>query len=122
MFEFRNRMVPVFKDEQRQAQFERDGYTVVQFYTEAEMAELNKLYNDLHPADEQGFYPSTFSKDKNYRQKADEEIRRIGNRTIEDTLLNSSSISPQLLIIDISNCVSSCMELQKSTSVLPQLI
>ena len=56
MFEFRNRMVPVFKDEQRQAQFERDGYTVVQFYTEAEMAELNKLYNDLHPADEQGFY------------------------------------------------------------------
>lgn len=98
MFEFRNRMVPVFKDEQRQAQFERDGYTVVQFYTEAEMAELNKLYNDLHPADEQGFYPSTFSKDKNYRQKADEEIRRIGNRTIEDTLHNHRVVCGSFIV------------------------
>jgi ectoine hydroxylase-related dioxygenase (phytanoyl-CoA dioxygenase family) len=98
MFEFRDRMTPVFKDEQRQAQFERDGYTVVQFYTEAEIEELNKLYNDLHPADEQGFYPSTFSQDKNYRQKADEEIRRIGNRTIEDTLHNHRVVCGSFIV------------------------
>jgi ectoine hydroxylase-related dioxygenase (phytanoyl-CoA dioxygenase family) len=79
-------MMAVFQDEKRQTQFERDGYTVVQFYTPDEIAELNKLYSNLHPADEQGFYPSTFSQDKNYRQKADEEICRIGNRTIENTL------------------------------------
>lgn len=86
MFAFREKMIPVFKDAERQAQFERDGYTVVQFYTTEEIAELNRLYSDLHPTDEQGFYPSTFSKDKNYRQKADEEIRRIGSRTIGNTL------------------------------------
>lgn len=86
MFSFPEKMKRVFKDPEMQRLFEEQGYVVVPFYTEDEIAELNKLYADLHPADEQGFYPSTFSKDKNYRQKADEEIRRIGNRTISDVL------------------------------------
>lgn len=86
MFNFPDNMKRIFKDPERQQQFEEQGFVVVPFYTKEEIEELNKLYDDLHPVDEKGFYPSTFSQDKNYRQKADEEIRRIGDRTISSVL------------------------------------
>jgi len=81
MFVF-SKMLKVFRDDAHQQQFERDGYILLPFYNEAEIAELNDLYHRLHPKDEKGFFPSTFSKDKNYRQVADEEIRRICDRSI----------------------------------------
>ncbi len=85
MFEFPS-MRRVFRDDKRQAEFEENGFVVIPYYNEEEMAELRQLYTDLHPDDEQGFFPSTFSQDKNYRQTADQEIRRLGERSIRDYL------------------------------------
>ena len=79
MFAFQ-KMLKVFRDDAHQEQFERDGYIELPFYNEAEIRELNELYYRLHPKDEKGFFPSTFSKDKTYRQTADTEIRRICER------------------------------------------
>lgn len=75
-------MLKVFRDDAHQEQFERDGYLPLPFYNAEEIRELNDLYHRLHPKDEKGFFPSTFSKDKNYRQIADSEIRRICERPI----------------------------------------
>ncbi len=83
MFQFPKNMKRVFADENIQADFERKGYVVLDFYNREEIDYLLNLYRTLHPKDEQGFFPSTFSKDKNYRKTADEEIRKIGNRSIE---------------------------------------
>ncbi|MCB0754795.1 MAG: phytanoyl-CoA dioxygenase family protein [Flavobacteriales bacterium] len=91
-------MKRVFKDPEMQKTFEEQGYVTVQFYTPEEIAELNKLYDDLHPVDEKGFYPSTFSQDKNYRQKADEEIRRIGNRTISNVLQDQKVVCGSFIV------------------------
>ncbi len=88
MFSFPDKMLRVFRDEKLQEQFEREGFVVVDFYGKNQIDELEKLYHALHPVDEKGFYPSTFSKDKNYRKKADEEIRRIGNRWISSNLVD----------------------------------
>jgi len=82
MFEF-SKMMRMFRDEELQNRFEKDGYVVVPFYAADEIAELKELYYRLHPKDEKGFFPSTFSKDKNYRAVADEEIRRICLRSME---------------------------------------
>lgn len=82
MFTFPNQMLRVFKSEEIQHQFEQDGYVVLPFYEPEEIAELTALYHQLHPKEEAGFFPSTFSKDKNYRSVADEQIRRIGSRSI----------------------------------------
>lgn len=82
MFQF-PKMKTVFKNPAHQEKFERDGYIILPFYTEAEIAELNELYNNIQPEKTEGFFPSTFSQDKNYRTVADAEIRRIGNRGIE---------------------------------------
>ncbi len=81
MFSF-PKMLKVFRDDTHQEQFERDGYLPLPFYNPEEILELNELYHRLHPKDEKGFFPSTFSKDKNYRQVADSEIRRICERPI----------------------------------------
>jgi hypothetical protein len=40
--------------------FERDGYVIVDFYTKAEVAELEQLYYDLHPVEEKGFLSEYF--------------------------------------------------------------
>ncbi len=85
MFIFQ-KMLKVFRDDAHQQQFERDGFIVLPFYSKNEIQELNELYYRLHPKDEKGFFPSTFSKDKNYRTVADEEIRRIGSRAMNQYL------------------------------------
>jgi ectoine hydroxylase-related dioxygenase (phytanoyl-CoA dioxygenase family) len=83
MFTFPEKMKQVFKDPEHQKSFEMDGFVILPFYTKEEVEELKALYRKLHPKDEEGFFPSTFSKDKNYRQTADSEIRRIGSRSIQ---------------------------------------
>ncbi len=75
-------MLRVFKSDEIQHQFEQDGYVVLPFYEPQEIDELSALYHELHPKEESGFFPSTFSQDKNYRSIADEQIRRIGSRSI----------------------------------------
>lgn len=76
-------ILPVFKSKEHQAFFEENGYLVVPFYNKEEIDELMNLYQKLHPKDEKGFFPSTFSRNKEYRITADKEIRRIGSRSIE---------------------------------------
>lgn len=98
MFSFPDKMKRVFQDPEMQKTFEEQGYVTVQFYTPEEIKELNKLYDDLHPVDEKGFYPSTFSQDKNYRQKADEEIRRIGGRTMNGILQDQKVVCGSFIV------------------------
>ncbi|MBP6730558.1 MAG: phytanoyl-CoA dioxygenase family protein [Chitinophagales bacterium] len=85
MFTF-PKMMKVFRDDALQEAFEKDGFVVVPFYTQQDIQELTDLYHRLHPQDEKGFFPSTFSKDKNYRATADIEIRRICERPMNEYL------------------------------------
>jgi len=86
MFTFPQHMKRVFKDSYNQKGFEENGFIKIPFYNTEEVEYLTKLYEDLHPKDETGFFPSTFSKDKEYRKKTDEEIRRVGQRSISENL------------------------------------
>jgi hypothetical protein len=88
MFTFPDNMLQVFKDENSQREFEQNGYVILPFYTEDELKQLKEVYYRLHPHNESGFFPSTFSKDKAYRNTADSEIRRIGQRSLEQYCQN----------------------------------
>src|SRR5690606_39400132 len=61
-------------------------FLILPFFNAEEIAELTALYHQLHPKDERGFFPSTFSKDKNYRIVADREIRRVCERWMQEYL------------------------------------
>ena len=92
MFSFPDKMLKVFKDDEIQARFEKDGYVILPFYTEAEMEELRVLYHKLHPENELGFFPSTFSHDKEYRKIADTEIRRLCERSMKEYLQDFKTV------------------------------
>jgi ectoine hydroxylase-related dioxygenase (phytanoyl-CoA dioxygenase family) len=80
------KMKRVFRNESHQEQFERDGYIILPFYNAEEIAQLKQLYQDIQPKEYEGFFPSTFSSDKDYRAKADVEIRRYCERSVAELL------------------------------------
>lgn len=82
MFSFPKKIKRIFKDDTLQEEFERNGFVILDFYNQDEIQFLLNLYRELHPVDEKGFFPSTFSKDKNYRVTADEQIRKVGSRSM----------------------------------------
>ena len=83
MFKFPDKMIKVFRDAKHQEEFEKNGFIILPFYNNKEIKDLEELYYRLHPKDEKGFFPSTFSGDKNYRTVADVDIRRICDRSIK---------------------------------------
>lgn len=115
MFNFPKQMLQVFKEQETQLSFEKNGFVILPFYTPEEIKELNELYHKLHPKDELGFFPSTFSKDKNYRAIADEEIRRIGSRSINQYCQNIKVVCGAFIVknigIDSGMCVHQDMSL-----------
>ncbi len=97
MFDFAP-YLKVFRDDALQAQFEKDGYVVVPFYNQEEIKALTTLYRELHPKDEKGFYPSTFSKDKKYRTTADKEIVSVGSRSMEHLLVDYKVVCGSFIV------------------------
>lgn len=49
------KMIPIFRDEERQRFFEQEGYTVFPLLNEAEIQELKQFYESLQIKDEKGF-------------------------------------------------------------------
>jgi hypothetical protein len=88
----------VFRDESTQTEFEKNGFVVVDFYTAEELKEIKQLYHSLHPKDEEGFFPSTFSKDKNYRETADSELQRIGDTRFRELLKDFQIINGSFIV------------------------
>jgi hypothetical protein len=97
MFQF-PKMKKVFRDDDHQARFERDGYLILPFYNTDEITELNQLYQGIQPKEYQGFFPSTFSSDKNYRTQADIAIRRIGDRSVRQYLSDIKVICGSFIV------------------------
>lgn len=83
MFSFPDKMLRVFKDPELQESFEKNGYVIVDFYNAEEIKQAEDLYYSIHPK-EQGFYPGTYSFDKNFRDTMDKGIKAINKRQIEN--------------------------------------
>jgi ectoine hydroxylase-related dioxygenase (phytanoyl-CoA dioxygenase family) len=98
MFRFPDKMMRVFRDEQMQEQFERDGFVVVDFYNDDELKEVNNLFESIHPKGGKGFFPSPYSTDKNYREKTDSELKRIGQRRFNELLINHKIICGSFIV------------------------
>jgi hypothetical protein len=98
MFQFPEKMKRVFRSKEHQERFERDGYIILPFYTPEEIAELTALYHRLHPQAAKGFFPSTFSPDREYRQTADREIQRVCQRSITDYCMDVKVMNGSFIV------------------------
>lgn len=94
-----NPMKKVFKDERLQKQIEKDGYVVVPFYTEEEVKRLHNIFYSLHEDNEiKGFFSTTFSLNKNYREGANEAILEIGKPPIDNLFTDYKIWSGSFLV------------------------
>ncbi len=98
MFDFPKRMQEVFQSKKNQKNFEKYGYVKLPFFNQEQVAFLLDVYKKLHPVEEKGFYPSTFSKDKEYRKKADQEIRRLGEESTKKYLKNEKVVCASFIV------------------------
>jgi hypothetical protein len=80
----------IFKDVVQQSLFESQGFIVVPFLNENEVAELDKLFDDMHPliSDDAGFVSGSYSSDSAYKQKASEEIVKVFSKHYERLFVN----------------------------------
>lgn len=97
MFEFK-KMKKVFKDEQMQETFEKEGFIVVNFYTSEQIEEVKNLYHSLLPKDEKNFFSSVLCQDKEYRKTVDLELKRIGHCRFEELLTDYQIVNGSLFV------------------------
>jgi hypothetical protein len=88
----------VFKSDELQAEFQKNGYVIVDFYTPEEIKEAEDLYFRIHPSDAKGFVPGTYSHDKEFRDEMDRELKRIGNRSIEHYLTDIKVVCASFIV------------------------
>jgi hypothetical protein len=97
MFEFA-KMQRVFKDAQLQEEFEKNGYVIVDFYNAEEIQSATDLYYKIHPKDEKGFYPATYSFDKKFRDEMDKGLKEIDSRSIENYLTDIKVVCASYIV------------------------
>ena len=80
----------IFKDDAMQAKFERQGFVVVPFLEEKELAFLNELFDELHPQlpSGAGFVSGSYSNDLDYKKKASNTITQLFSKQYERLLVN----------------------------------
>lgn len=83
MFTFNNKR-PIFRDVELQKRFDEQGFVTVDFYSNEDLAAVEELYRSTHTEREGGFFPSTYSENKEYREKVDQELKRIGKKKFDE--------------------------------------
>jgi hypothetical protein len=67
----------IFRDDDLNRRFINDGYVVVPFLAASEVAELRRIFDDLHPHELPPFYPSAMRQDAEYQKSVYDGIRAV---------------------------------------------
>ncbi len=70
-------MTTIFKDQQVQKQFDRDGFVVLPLLNSAEIKTLSEYFYKLHPETPAGFYSSTFSDNIEFKKTITDFAEKI---------------------------------------------
>lgn len=75
----------IFKLEEHQIQFDRQGFIVLPFIGPEEIQELNALFEKLHPdVNQSGFFSGSYSSDFDYKKAASDAIVTVFTRAYEE--------------------------------------
>jgi len=88
----------IFLDEDTQRCFDENGYAVIPFYNKDQIKEFNLLYDLIQPKNVRGIFPSTYSKDKSYRDSAHQEICTIAQSSQDRTFKNYKIICGSFIV------------------------
>ncbi len=79
----------IFKSDEHQALFDKQGFIVLPFITPDEVGQLDKLFDELHPnLSSGGFFSGSYSGDIDYKKKASDAVVKIFTRAYEELFVN----------------------------------
>jgi len=79
----------IFKNEEHQQLFDKQGFIVLPFINQGEVEVLDKLFDELHPdINSSGFFSGSYSTDLAYKQKASDEIVNVFSRAYQELFVN----------------------------------
>lgn len=79
----------IFKEEAHQQLFDKQGFLVLPFLTQAEVQQLDAIFDELHPnIGENGFFSGSYSSDFEYKKKASDKIVDVFSRAYESTFID----------------------------------
>jgi hypothetical protein len=88
----------IFKKDEHQLLFEKQGFIVLPFITEDEIKELNQMFDVLHPIlNEGGFFSGSYSSDFEYKKKASDAIVKVFERAYQELFINYSPFGAAFL-------------------------
>ena len=74
----------LFKNQSIQKQFDLNGYVVLPFLNEKQIATLHSLFTETHPEVPEGFYSSSFSSDTKQKGLINESIENVLSDRVDD--------------------------------------
>lgn len=74
----------IFKDEETQAKFDRDGYVVIDFISPFEAEIIAKRFYELHKELPKGFFSAAVSSDEKYKQDIFEHTEKIFQKVVSE--------------------------------------
>jgi hypothetical protein len=90
--------VRIFKDDDKQALFDKQGFLVVPFLEKSEVDFLDKTFDELHPQlPSEGFISGSFSPDFDYKKRASDTIVKVFGRHFEELFINYQAIGGAFL-------------------------
>lgn len=79
----------IFLSDENQALFERQGFIVLPFLTQNEVAELDAFFDELHPElHGSGFVSGSYSNDFDYKKRASDGIVKVFSRRYAEIFTN----------------------------------
>ena len=80
----------IFKDPVLQDKFDKQGFVVAKFLDEAEVIQLDNLFDEIHPVlpDDRGFVSDSYSNDFNFKKNASDRIVAILAKHFERLFIN----------------------------------
>lgn len=81
--------VRIFKDEQHQILFDKQGFIVLPFLTEDEVQSLDAFFDEMHPdLNQQGFFSGSYSSDFTYKKKSSDGIVNVFAKHYEELFID----------------------------------
>lgn len=81
--------VRIFKDQNQQELFDKQGFICLPFLSPQEVQELNDFFDELHPQlNENGFFSGSYSSDFEYKKRASDKIVEVFSRAYDNTFID----------------------------------
>lgn len=79
----------IFKKEEHQQLFDKQGFIILPFLNESEIAELDVYFDEMHPdLRENGFFSGSYSSDCNYKKAVSDKIVAIFSRAYQEYFID----------------------------------